>query len=55
MTEPADLATVIAAVAAAFPVTPERAAANARLLDEEVAAWEAEHEQELAEFRPGAA
>jgi hypothetical protein len=43
MPEPAPLADVIAAIAAAFPITPERAAANARLLDEEVAAYEADH------------
>lgn len=48
-TGPADLASVIAAVAAAFPLTPERAAANARLLDEEVAAWEADHEDNADE------
>jgi len=45
--EPADLGDVIASVAAAFPLTPERQAANARLLDEEVAAYEAEHEDDL--------
>lgn len=28
------------------PVTPEHAAANARLLDGETAAWEAAHDQE---------
>jgi len=39
----------IAAVTAAFPVTPERAAANARLLDEEVAAYENEHALALAD------
>jgi hypothetical protein len=46
---PVGLAEVIAAVAAAFPLTPERAAVNARLLDEEVAAYEATHQDEVAE------
>lgn len=43
MNEPADLASAIAALAAAFPVTPARAAANALLLDSETAAFEKDH------------
>jgi hypothetical protein len=39
----------IAAVAAALPVTPERAAANARVLDEEVAAYLAAREDDGGE------
>jgi hypothetical protein len=42
-TEPVPLSNVIAALAAAYPITPERAAANARLLDEEVAAYDEAH------------
>lgn len=42
-TGPVELGDVIAAVAAALPMTPERAAANARLLEEEVVAYEADH------------
>jgi hypothetical protein len=41
--EPAPLDDAIAAVAAAFPMTPERSAANARLLEAEVAAYEEAH------------
>lgn len=41
------------------PMTPERAASNARVLEEEVAAWEEAHpefaDEELAEHRSGAA
>jgi hypothetical protein len=43
MTEPADLASALAALAAAFPVTSARAAANALLLDSETAAFEKDH------------
>jgi hypothetical protein len=46
---PVQLGDLIAAVAAALPITPERAAANARLLDDEVAAWEATQPGEPAE------
>jgi hypothetical protein len=43
-----DLATLIATVAAVLPLTPERAAVNARLLDEEVAAFDETHAEEDA-------
>jgi len=44
-----------------YPMTPERAASNARILDEEAAAWEEAHpgellsDGELAGHRSGAA
>lgn len=43
MTTPADLASVIATISAVFPLTPARAAANAALLDENVALYEEAH------------
>jgi hypothetical protein len=49
----------IAELMSRYPMTPERAASNARILDEEVAAWEADHpefaDEELADHRSGAA
>jgi hypothetical protein len=51
----------MAELMARYPMTPERAASNARILDEEVAAWEQTpagrllSDEELAEFRTGAA
>ena len=48
--EPVTLASVIAAIAAAFPLTPQRARANARLLEEETAVFDAGH-PELREDR----
>jgi hypothetical protein len=50
----------MAELMARYPMTPERAASNARILGEEVAAWEAGHpefsDEELAEpGRAGAA
>jgi hypothetical protein len=41
--EPVKVANLVAAFLARYPMTPERAASNARLLGEEVAAWEQAH------------
>jgi hypothetical protein len=49
--EPEALASLIATVAAVLPITPERAAANAQLLDEEVAAFEATHVADTTDLR----
>ena len=60
-TGPLPLSDAMAELLARYPMTPERAASNARILDEEVAAWEQTPagrlltDEELAEFRPGAA
>jgi hypothetical protein len=43
------LGEVVAAMAALFPITPERAAANARVLEEEVVAYEADHPDDRTE------
>ena len=43
MSAPADLGSVIATVAAAFPLTAQRAAANAAVLDQEAAEFERAH------------
>jgi hypothetical protein len=48
--KPVPLAEAIAELMARMPMTPERAASNARVLDEEVAAYEAAH-PEHAECR----
>jgi hypothetical protein len=48
-TGPVPLSDAIAELMARYPMTPERAASNARVLDEEVAAWEADHPEETRE------
>lgn len=57
--EPVKAANLVAAFLARYPMTPERAASNARILDEEVAAYEQAHPElageEMAEFSPPAA
>ena len=59
--EPVKAANLVAAFLARYPMTPERAASNARVLDEEVAAWEQTpagrllSDEELAEFTHPAA
>ena len=60
-TGPVPLSDAMAELMARYPMTPERAASNARILDEEVADWEVDHpgqvlsDEELAEARSGAA
>lgn len=57
--EPVALGDAMAAFLARYPMTPERAASNARILDEEVAAYDEAHPElageEMAEFSPPAA
>lgn len=48
--DPVRFGNLAAALLARYPMTPERAAANARLLDEEVAAYEAEYPDDAAEI-----
>jgi hypothetical protein len=60
-TGPVPLSDAMAELMARYPMTPERAASNARILGEEVAAWEQTpagrllSDEELAEFTHPAA
>lgn len=60
-TGPVPLSDAMSELMARYPMTPERAASNARILDEEVAAWEQTpagrllSDEELAEPGRGAA
>lgn len=60
-TGPVPLSDAIAELMATLPMTPERAASNARILDEETAAWEQTpagrllSDEELAEYTHPAA
>ena len=47
--EPVKAANLVAAFLARYPMTPERAASNARILEEETAAYEADHPSEAEE------
>lgn len=48
-TGPVRLSDAMAEFMATLPMTPERAASNARILEEETAAWEADHPEETEE------